>query len=387
MNKMKAIIQTMWLIVILSYNALLVVASDIKIVRNSLPEINSKLEKIFLQPVRTWGDEDEEGHYFKTPTDIAVDSKNQVYIVDSALHCIKVFDSNGRFIRTIAKRGQGPGTVLTPMHIGIDTNNLIWVFESGNRRIQTFSDTGTSLSIFKTSIRITSNLVFLSKNQIALYDSRSAKNGNGIITEYDRTGTRIQKIGMHILPPQVNLPWRGGKYDSHNISYNNKTQEYYVSYKYSQMIQVFQKTGALTACIFYETPINSLELSWRPKRENYDIVDKKKYYSKCVDSDIDDKGRHFIVATTRLPKENERTNMVFYPGGTIAYKPIAKNYPEETDMLRLMVFGTDGKILAAKQLNVFCDGIYLYKNRIFIIDRAFAQVIYEYEYTIKNEPR
>ena len=372
------------ILIFFAYNLLLLSDSDVKIVKNSLSEIKSKSGRISLKLVRTWGDNDEDGYYFKTPTDIAVDSKNCIYIVDSALHIINVFDSNGQFIRKIGKRGQGPSDLLTPLRIGIDTNNTILVWEIGNRRIQTFSETGTSLYNLKIPLIITSNIILPSADKIALYDYYSAKNGEGIIRVIDEKGVIIKKIGINMMPPKVNLPWKGGKYDSHEISYNNKTRIYYVTYKYSQMIQLFKETGVLITCIFYDTPINRLELSWRQKKRNYEIIEKKKYYSECVDLDIDDNGLLFIVTSTRLPKKNERTSMAFYPGGTITYRPGSKNYPEKTDMYQLMVYGTDGKILAAKQLNVFCSGIYIHKNRIFIIDKTFAQAIYEYQYNIKK---
>lgn len=375
--------EALLMFILFAFNLLLLGDPDIKIVKNTLSEIESKLGIISLQLVRTWSD-DEDGYYFKTPTDIAVDSKNNIYIVDSALHCINVFNSNGQFIRKIGKRGQGPSDLLTPLNIGIDINNTIWICEIGNRRIQTFSETGTSLSTLKIPLRITSNIIFPSGNKIALYDNYSAKNGDGIISVIGPSGVIVKKIGMNMLPPEVNLPWMGGKYDSHEISYNNKSRIYYITYKYSQMIQLFQETGYLTTCIFYDTPINSLKLSWKQERRNYDIIDKKKYYSECVDLDIDDNGLIFIVISARLPKKNERTSMVFYPGGTIDYRPISKSYPDKTDMYQLMVFGTDGKILAAKQLDVFCNGIYIHKSRFFIIDKTFAQAIYEYQYNIKK---
>lgn len=375
--------EALLMFIFFAFNLLLRSDPDIKIVKNSLSEIESKLGRISLQLVRTWND-DEDGHYFKTPTDIAVDSKNNIYIVDSALHCINVFNSNGRFIRKIGKRGQGPSDLLTPLHIGIDTNNNIWVCEIGNRRIQTFSETGASLSTIKIPLRITSNIIFPSANKIALYDNNSAKNGDGIIKVIDPSGVIVKKIGLNMMPPKVNLPWIGGKYDSHEISYNNRTKIYYVTYKYSQMIQLFKETGDLITCIFYDTPINHLKLSWIQEKRNYEIMEKKEYYSECVDLDIDQNGLLFIVTSTRLPKKNERTSMVFYPGGTIEYRPISKKYPEETDMYRLMILGGDGKILAAKQLDVFCSGIYIHKNRIFIIDNTFTQAIYEYQYNIKK---
>ena len=189
-----------------AYNLLLLSDPDIKIIKNSLSEIKSKSGRISLKLVRTWGDNDQDDYYFKTPTDIAVDNKNHMYIVDSALNCINVFSSEGKFVRTIGKRGQGPSDLLTPLHIGIDKNNKIWVCEIGNRRIQSFSETGTSISTIKIPIMITSNIIFPSANNIAFYDYYSAKDGEGIIKVIDEKGVIIKKIGLQMLPPQVNLP-------------------------------------------------------------------------------------------------------------------------------------------------------------------------------------
>lgn len=361
---------------------LLPIALAPETIKNSLPEIQSKMGKISLELIYTWGDGDEEGHIFKTPSDIAIDSENHVYIVDSALHCIKVFDSNRQFIREISRRGQGPGDTLTPINIGINSNNTIWVFEAGNRRIQAFSGKGISQTTVNLKQRMMSNIVFPSKNQIAVYDDLSAKKGEGLITIIEPNSRINRKIGQHILLPQVNLPFRGGQYDSCNISFNLETEQYYITYTYSQMIQQFKKTGEPGICIFYDTPLNKLELSWEPRRRNYDLIKKKKDYSECIDSDINADGLLFIVASTRLPKENEGKSMLFYPDGIIEYQPHSKEYPTKTDIYRLMVFGKNGKILAAKQLDVFCDGIYIHNDHIFLIDKTFAQVIYEFKYKI-----
>lgn len=370
--------------IICVHKPLLLLALPPESIKNSLSEINGKMGKITLELLYTWGDGDEEGHIFKTPSDIAVDSKNRVYIVDSALHCIKVFDSNRRFIRKIGGKGQGPADTLTPSHIGIDSNNIIWVFEYGNGRIQAFSETGTSLAILKVKQRITSNFVFPSSTQVALFDHESATKGEGIIAVIEKTGANTMIIGKQMLMPQIDIPMAGLKYDSCNMSFNRATKKYYVTYNYSQMIQQFKKNGKLEKCIFYDTPINKLKLSWDSKRNNYNIVEKKKFYSECIDSEIDDRGRFFIVVSTRLPKKNEGKSMLLYPNGTIVYLPRSKDYPEKTDMYRLMVFGADGKILAAKQLDVFCDEIYINKDRIFLIDKTFAQVIYEFKYEINQ---
>jgi len=371
------------IVVIFVQSSLLLADTVLKTVKNSLAEIDSKMGKISLELLRTWGDDSEKDHIFKAPVDIALDKNDNVYIVDSALHCIKVFDSGGRFIREIGRRGQGPGDTLAPSHIAIAPDDTIWVLEYGNRRIQVFSETGTSLAILKTVSGIWSNLVFPAKNQVAFINHTITKKGDGLITVIDRTGIEIPNIGKHILLPLIELPWAGGKYDSVNLAFNRKTQEYYIAYIRTQMIHLLKKTGEISTVIFYETPINNLKWAWEPGRRNFNIIEKKKQYSECIDLEVDHTGRLFTVVSTRPPKENERTSIISNTS-TFSFRPNKEDYSEKTDMYRLMVFGTDGKILAAKQLDVFCDEIYINNDRIFMVDKTFAQVVYEYRYKIED---
>lgn len=356
-------------------------ATDIPAAKNSIGEIKNKMNKITLKTIRIWGAEDDDSDeylFFKNPTDVAHDSKNNIYFIDNNLNCIKVFDSHGKFLRQIGEKGQGPGTFFAPLSMGIDDGDHVWVLDSGNRRIQGLSTTGKSLAVFKVKTYLFSNLIFPGNDQIAFLDSTSAQKGKGIIFVLNKEGEEIAKIGSGMLPPRTDCPWAGGKFDSFRVAYGKKTGKYYVAYKYSQMIQSFQKDGKLDAVVFYDTPINKgLNLEWDSKRNNFNLPQKAKQYSECVDIAIDGNGLVFIVVTTREPMKDERTTLV---NGWF-FSP--KNFPDKTDMYRLMVFGSDRKVVSVKQLNTYCSGIYIRENHLFVLDTVFHKVVYEYEYTIR----
>lgn len=361
-------------------------AGNIKEVKNPLAEVERVMGKLQLKKIRTWGAENDTGdeNYFKAPEDIAVDNNNHVYVVDSSLHCVKVFDEKARFIRKIGRRGQGPGDLLSPLRIAVDEANQIWVNDYGNSRIQTFSHTGVSLSIFKTSNLFYSKLIIPSESEVALLDRDAAGRGRGIVTVLNRSGAKASAIGIDILPPQIDRPFFGGKYDSHVISFDKGKKQYYVAYTCSQMIHKFRDDGKHISTIFYDTPVNSLRLAWDSKKKNYDLLNKPKQYSECVDAAVDSKSRLFIIITARLPKNNEKTSMLLVDG-RIRYKPQAKNYPDKTDMYWFLVFAGSGRIIAAKALEVFCSGLYIHKDRIFILDKIFEKVIHEYRYAVAGE--
>lgn len=76
------------------------------------------------------------------PSDIALDSKNDVYIVDSHNHRILKFDSNGKFILSFGKQGKEHGEFLYPQSIAIGQFDNIFISDLNNNRIQLFSPVG-----------------------------------------------------------------------------------------------------------------------------------------------------------------------------------------------------------------------------------------------------
>lgn len=83
---------------------------------------------------------------FGEPTDVAWDSKGNIYISDGYIHSrIAKFDKDGHWIGTWGKRGVGPGEFRTPHAIQIDANDHIWVGDRSNGRIQIFDTDGKFL--------------------------------------------------------------------------------------------------------------------------------------------------------------------------------------------------------------------------------------------------
>ncbi len=71
--------------------------------------------------------------------------KERVYIVDTALSNIKVFDLNGKFQKTFGQSGKGPGDLYYPSLLCPAGNELL-VWEMGNFRFSAFRRSGTFIS-------------------------------------------------------------------------------------------------------------------------------------------------------------------------------------------------------------------------------------------------
>jgi len=112
-----------------------------RIVHNKRGGAWGNAPQVAIKLVRTIGDvdADDENLAFNSPVDLAVDDPGNIYIADSRNRRIQVFDPEGRYIRTIGRRGQGPGEFMATSSIGLDREGRLWVLDLWQRRIQVFA--------------------------------------------------------------------------------------------------------------------------------------------------------------------------------------------------------------------------------------------------------
>lgn len=93
-----------------------------------------------------WGSRGTRSGQFSGPQGIAVDSLNNVYIVDTDNERIQKFDTNGRFITNWGTYGSGDRQFIYPLGIAVDSSSYIYVVDSYNSRIQKFTNNGWFVS-------------------------------------------------------------------------------------------------------------------------------------------------------------------------------------------------------------------------------------------------
>jgi hypothetical protein len=75
-----------------------------------------------------------EGSEFQNPRGLAVDANGYVYVADAGANDIKVFGPDGKFVRALGRKGQGPGEFQGPELIETSGEKL-FVWETLNHRI------------------------------------------------------------------------------------------------------------------------------------------------------------------------------------------------------------------------------------------------------------
>jgi len=89
------------------------------------------------------------GERFARPSGIAYWPGDQtVYVADTAGHTVYAFTGNGKFIRQIGSRGVDPGMFNFPTHLWVDKTGTLYVSDTLNYRVQMFSSDGSFMRMF-----------------------------------------------------------------------------------------------------------------------------------------------------------------------------------------------------------------------------------------------
>jgi len=115
----------------------------IKVIKNPAEplygEITFKLEEDL-----SIGNEKDENYLFYRTWHLAVDRQGNIYVLDGGNKCIQVFDKQGQYLRTIGRKGQGPGEFRSPQNVFVnDKNGEVYVPDF--RSIKVFASNGNYL--------------------------------------------------------------------------------------------------------------------------------------------------------------------------------------------------------------------------------------------------
>ena len=168
---------------------------------------------------------------FYYPTGIAVDSTNNVYVVDTGNNYIKKFDSNGTFITKWGGSGDTDGRFMFPQGIAIDAVNNVYVADTENSRIQKFDSNGTFITkwgndedgLYPRNLTVSNNYIFV------------VEDANNRIQKFDSNGTFITKWGTQGSGD--------GQFDGATGVTSDRTGDIYVSDMGNNRIQKFDSNG------------------------------------------------------------------------------------------------------------------------------------------------
>jgi len=73
---------------------------------------------------------------------LAIDGRDRIYVSDFQIGEVRLFAADGSYIRTIARQGEGPGEVSQPVALAVDARDELWIVDGRNRRYTVFDSAG-----------------------------------------------------------------------------------------------------------------------------------------------------------------------------------------------------------------------------------------------------
>jgi sugar lactone lactonase YvrE len=361
----------------------------VKIIHNTGSGTWGRAPKVALEPVRTIGDVDtaDANLAFYMPSAIAVDGAGDLYILDTGNHRVQKFGPDGRFRATYGRQGQGPGEFYYPAWLAVDAQGFIYVTDPNNQRIQVLTPDGKDHKTIK-GLDQGAGPVFLGKSGELLTGApqmRLVFNDPGekemkdpalpkLVRVLDHEGKVIREFGE---------PRDYGE-DLVNRSANEVVMtvaaggEVYLAYTVQNRIEKYAADGRLLWRADRELPY-SMEIKDKGeiKRDGGNVSVRGPRLNRCASGvAVDAKGRVWVVTMTRQLKKEEQVGMGMTMsmdaggGRTIGMKPQGEGQElRTTDAYKLEVFDADGVLLGSLPLESFVDGLFIFGDRLFLLDK------------------
>ena len=182
------------------------VENGVKVIKNPGEPLYGEI--VFeLEEDLSIGREDDDNYYFYGIVMVAVDSEDNIFVLDRENCRIQKYDKNGEYLQTIGRQGQGPGEFQAPQflrRLHVDSLDTLYVLESG--RIHAFDTKGN----FKKVITLNMNIFLLigiddGGNILAQANSRKQEEITRDIIFISSEEKRIKTIASYPfpLPPMI----------------------------------------------------------------------------------------------------------------------------------------------------------------------------------------
>lgn len=155
---------------------------------------------------------------FSDLKDIAIDSNNNVFVVDTGTNraLIRIFNQDGAQINAWGSYGTGTTQLIQPHGIALGSDGTVYVADTGNNRIQLFSTTGAYISTWGTTLGLNRPRDVFASASGFIY---VADTDNHRILKLDSNGNLVATWSDFITPQSITEDSNGNIYvsDAHRI--------------------------------------------------------------------------------------------------------------------------------------------------------------------------
>lgn len=317
--------------------------------------------KVSLEFVQKIGglDVTDENYQFYKPRSIAVDVDDNLYVLDAGNFRVQKFDSQGNFLSSIGRQGQGPGEFRSPEWIEIGRQGNVYVSDGRIRNLLVLNQSGRELKritfpgIFGYFHLTDNDRIFMQTSASRRLMSENIARETRLISVFDSEGNFIKEFGEN-KDYGVNEMVLSG--NSLELCFD-KNENIFAAFNSQNRIEKYSPEG---------------DLVFRTKRPlNFEILDLEveSVYSKfskvTKNIGIDHKNRIWVQTYKKRIMLNDH----------LSSNRVEVGDPGE--YIEFQIFGEEGFLLG--NIPVLHAGIMqVIKDRLYFIETRDEMAVYEY---------
>jgi hypothetical protein len=145
---------------------------EVTVVQNPREPIYKGEILTLKEDLRLGGPEAKGDYAFNGIITLTVDGQDNIFVLDYKDSHIKVFDKTGKYLRTIGRKGQGPGELNGVRSVAIErSSGMLFVLEMGSRRVSCFDVQGKFLKSLPFKGDIPATMALDSKGRIYIVEA------------------------------------------------------------------------------------------------------------------------------------------------------------------------------------------------------------------------
>jgi len=235
-------------------NAIVEVIDGVEYIHNTETPIYPDKTVTFVEDLSIGGEDEEENILLYKPLWFAVDDNENIYISEQQDQVIKVFSSEGKYIKTIGAKGSGPGEFQTITSLAFTKEGKLVVTDRTTKRTSLFDSSGKFLRSFQW-YKDYFNFILLKTSSYVLGEraySGTRQFGFLYVKEIDFNGNELRSYGEFKLPePLIIRDSSGTHYTSlpvahRSIFVGDKAKDlFYHCLNNKYIIEVYDSSGRL----------------------------------------------------------------------------------------------------------------------------------------------
>lgn len=319
--------------------------------------------QFYLKEELSIGNEDGRDFVLGVMRDMDVDGDGNIYMLDGRQCCVRVFSPEGRYLRAIGKKGQGPGEILFPLEIiSSGTDGMIHVLDYRNNKISRYHPDGELDADLKLKEGIAEQLFMMARSYFVInwfYDEQGFQKYKVVKYSYEgklllqsdeflSTRERVIKKGNSIKVGST--PFSAERYfahDSMNRIFTGLSDQYEISIfdPDFNLVKVIQKRNPAQIRVTREEIDNYLDYyKERHKKKGVPISDEflkliqfPRYHPLFKGIWMDSRNRLLV----RTPSEDGKAHIdVFSTDGIYIDKMLIGEIPGDISMDQVFRTGT-----------------------------------------------